>query len=100
MTNEGIKQAARRQKRIGVVSSAKGDKTIRVVVSQIVRHSQYGKYVRRQTKLAAHDAKNEAKVGDQVEVVACRRMSKTKNWRLLRIVRQGVATEPVMGGGQ
>lgn len=81
-------KVARLQKVIGVVSSAAGDKTIRVVVENLVKHPQYGKYLRRHSKLAAHDEKNVAKQGDTVEIVACRRISKSKAYRLLRVVRQ------------
>jgi small subunit ribosomal protein S17 len=70
-----------------VVTSAFGDKTIRVAVDNVVRHARYGKYIRRRTKVAVHDPDNQAKLGDVVEVVPCRRMSKTKSWRLARIVR-------------
>jgi small subunit ribosomal protein S17 len=80
---------ARHEKVIGMVSSAAGDKTIRVVMNEVVKHPTYGKYIRRRTKLAAHDEKNAAQKGDTVEIVACRRISKTKAFRLLRIVKRG-----------
>ena len=75
-----------RPKRIGVVTSASRDKTICVSVHFSVRHAKYGKYMRRSTALHAHDEKNEAKLGDTVEVTECRPLSKTKCWRLVRIV--------------
>ncbi|MEO1007132.1 MAG: 30S ribosomal protein S17 [Planctomycetota bacterium] len=74
--------------RVGEVTSAARDKTIKVVVSYVARHPKYGKYVRRRTVLHAHDEDNAARVGDRVEVVPCRPMSKTKSWRLSRVVRQ------------
>lgn len=77
----------KRAHRLGTVVSAKGDKTISVRFDDLVRHPKYGKYCKRSTTLHTHDEKNEAKVGDFVEVVACRRLSKTKFWRLGRIVR-------------
>lgn len=77
----------KRDRRMGTVISDKGEKTIRVRFDDTVRHPKYGKYIKRSTTLHTHDEKNEAKVGDVVEVVACRRMSKTKCWRLSRIVR-------------
>lgn len=83
----GLKTRRQRDTRYGVVVSDKGDKTIRVQHDYQVKHPKYGKYYRRSTTLHAHDEKNEAKVGDMVEVMACRRMSKTKCWRLLRVVR-------------
>ncbi len=76
-----------RRTRIGRVSSTGGDKTIHVIVENLVRHPRYGKYVRRRTKLAAHDAKNAAGLGDLVEIAPCRRMSKSKSWRLVRVVQ-------------
>ena len=79
----------RRDRRTGTVISDKGDKTIRVRFDFLVKHEKYGKFLRRSTTLATHDEKNEARKGDLVEVVACRRLSKTKCWRLLRILERG-----------
>ena len=76
-----------RDRRIGTVVSDKRDKTISVRFEYIVKHPMYGKYVRRSTTLQTHDEENRARSGDVVEVVACRRMSKTKCWRLERVVR-------------
>ncbi|MFQ5590722.1 MAG: 30S ribosomal protein S17 [Phycisphaerae bacterium] len=76
-----------RDRRTGTVVSGKREKTITVRFEYRVKHPKYGKYVRRSTTLQTHDEKNEAKVGDIVEVVACRRISKTKCWRLARVVR-------------
>jgi small subunit ribosomal protein S17 len=73
---------------IGRVVSDKMDKTITVVEERKVRHPLYGKYVRRSTKYKAHDEANEARVGDQVEILAVRPLSKTKCWRLVRVVRR------------
>lgn len=83
---------------MGTVVSDKGDKTIRVNYEYLVKHPKYGKYFRRSTNLAAHDEKNEARKGDLVEVVACRRLSATKCWRLTRIVKRGHAIEPALEG--
>lgn len=71
----------------GVVTSAKAAKTITVRVDRLVKHPMVEKYVRRDTVLYAHDEKREAKEGDQVEVAATRPLSKTKFWRLVRVVR-------------
>lgn len=88
-----VKQS-RRQKLTGVVTSASGDKTIRVVVESVVKHPIYNKYLRRHSKLAAHDEKNLAAKGDTVEITTCRRISKTKSFRLLRVVKKlGMAPE-------
>ena len=73
--------------RVGVVESDKRDKTIRVVMAYTLKHPKYGKYMRRRTKLHVHDETNEAKVGDTVEIMECRPYSKTKRWRLTRVVR-------------
>lgn len=78
-----------RDRRSGTVVSDKRDKTISVRFEYSVKHPMYGKYVRRSTTLQTHDEKNEAKMGDIVEVIACRPISKTKCWRLARIVRPG-----------
>lgn len=76
-----------RDRRVGTVVSDKGDKTITVRFDFTVKHPKYGKYYRRSTHLRTHDENNDAHVGDVVEVVACRRYSKTKSWRLTRVVR-------------
>ena len=97
MVNEKTQSgAASRRALMGTVSSVGGDKTIRVVVSNLVKHPVYGKYVGRRTKLAVHDPANDARLGDVVEITQCRRISKTKSWRLARIVRRGdeLAGEP------
>lgn len=75
-----------RARRSGVVVSDHGDKTIRVRHEFLVMHRKYGKYMRKFSMLAAHDENNEAKVGDTVEIVASRRYSKAKCWRLIRVV--------------
>jgi small subunit ribosomal protein S17 len=73
-----------RRIRIGEVVSRSGQKTASVVVNNLVKHARYGKYVRRRTKLAVHDEKQQARIGDVVEITPCRRMSRTKAHRLLR----------------
>jgi small subunit ribosomal protein S17 len=72
----------------GIVSSDKMKKTIIVDVERFARHPLYGKYVRRTTRLWAHDERNEAKVGDVVRVMETRPLSKNKRWRLVEIVRR------------
>lgn len=88
----GIATAAeprlKRRKRIGVVETSKRDKTIKVRIDRQVRHPKYGKYLGRRLVLHAHDEQNEAQVGDVVEISECRPISKTKSWRLLRIIRR------------
>lgn len=77
----------RRARRVGVVSSEQRDQTIAVTVSYNVKQPKYGKYLRRKTVLHVHDAGNSAKIGDTVEIQECRPISKSKHWRLLRVVR-------------
>ena len=71
---------------VGVVVSDRLDKSRTVAVIYQVRHPKYGKYLRRRTKYQVHDEKNVSKAGDKVEIVNCRPISKTKNWRLVRVV--------------
>ena len=78
-----------RATRVGVVTSAARQKTIKVTLSYLVRHAKYGKYLRRRTVLHVHDEQNEGRAGDVVEVMECRPLSKTKNCRLVRIVTRG-----------
>lgn len=73
---------------IGTVTSNKMKKTVVVQVDRKVRHPLYEKFISKRTKLYAHDENNEAKVGDVVEVTQTRKLSKLKNWRVLRIVQK------------
>jgi small subunit ribosomal protein S17 len=77
----------------GKVTKRSGDKTISVTIESLVKHSMYGKYIRHRTKVAVHDPQNVASVGDLVEIVPCRRLSKNKNWRLVRVVREATLTD-------
>ncbi len=70
----------------GKVVSTKMDKTIAVSVERMVKHPTYGKYIRRTTKLLAHDESNECKEGDTVSIKPCRPMSRRKSWVLVRVV--------------
>ncbi len=70
----------------GRVVSNKMDKTVTVLVERQVKHALYGKYIKRSTKLHAHDADNSCKEGDVVRVTEIAPMSKTKNWRVVEIV--------------
>ena len=74
----------------GVVVSNSGDKSIRVAVDFRIKHPRYGKYIKRRTKLGVHDEHNQAGVGDVVEIAQCRPHSKTKSWRLVRILEKTV----------
>ena len=70
----------------GRVVSNKMDKTVTVLVERQVQHALYGKYIRRSTKLHAHDADNACQMGDMDRVAECAPLSKTKNWRVVEIV--------------
>jgi small subunit ribosomal protein S17 len=71
----------------GRVTSNKMDKTITVVIERLVKHPVYGKYIRRTTKLHAHDENNECREGDLVAIKQCRPLSKTKSWMLAAVVK-------------
>ena len=70
----------------GRVVSNKMDKTVTVLVERLVKHKLYGKYIKRSTKLHAHDADNACKEGDVVRVTEIAPMSKTKNWRVVEVI--------------
>jgi small subunit ribosomal protein S17 len=72
----------------GRVISNKMDKTITVLVERRIKHAQYGKYITRRTKLHAHDAANECQEGDKVMIEECRPLSKTKAWRLVKVLEK------------
>jgi small subunit ribosomal protein S17 len=72
----------------GKVVSDKMDKTVAVSVERLVKHPVYGKYIRRTTKLLAHDENNECKEGDTVSIKPCRPMSRRKSWVLVRVVER------------
>jgi small subunit ribosomal protein S17 len=76
-----------RRRMIGVVTSAqRTPRTLRVEVTYQVQHPHYRKRIRRRQVLHVHDEAQEAREGDRVEVMECRKLSKTKNWRLIRVV--------------
>jgi small subunit ribosomal protein S17 len=78
-----------RQTLTGRVVSDKMDKTVTVLVERTVMHDLYQRYVWRSKKFHAHDENNEAKVGDQVEIVSTRPLSATKRWRVQQILKRG-----------
>ncbi|MCJ7796066.1 MAG: 30S ribosomal protein S17 [Thermoleophilia bacterium] len=79
---------SKQRERQGVVVSDKMDKTIVVEVTTVKPHPQYQKIVRRTTRLKAQDEQNEARAGDKVLVRECRPLSKSKSWRLIRILER------------
>lgn len=83
------KQGMKRQL-VGRVVSDKMEKTIVVQVERLVKHRLYKKYIRRRTKLTAHDENNKCKQGDTVMITESRPLSKTKKWRVSQIVEKAV----------
>ena len=77
------------QRRIsGRVVSDKMDKTVSVAVERLIKHPVYGKYIRRTTKVLAHDASNECKPGDRVTISECKPISKNKSWSVVDVVER------------
>lgn len=72
----------------GVVTSRSGDKSVKVVIDYKVKHPKYGKYIKRRTKLSVHDERNLSGIGDIIEIAECRPLSKTKSWRLVKIIQK------------
>jgi small subunit ribosomal protein S17 len=72
----------------GRVVSDKMDKTVSVAIERLIKHPVYGKYIRRTTKVMAHDANNECKPGDRVAISECRPISKNKSWSVVSVVER------------
>jgi small subunit ribosomal protein S17 len=85
MRERGIKRQV-----VGTVISNKSDKTVVVLVERLVKHRMYLKYVRRRAKFAAHDKDNACQIGDKVLITESRPLSKTKRWRVSKIVEKAV----------
>jgi small subunit ribosomal protein S17 len=75
---------------VGTVVSDKMDKTVTVLVERLVKHQLYHKYIRRRAKFTAHDSQNACQVGDTVVITESRPLSKTKKWRVAKIVEKAV----------
>jgi small subunit ribosomal protein S17 len=88
----------RRRVEIGVVTSDKMNKTRRVEIPRLVKHPRYGKYIKRRTICHVHDENNVSHTGDTVEIMETRPLSKTKSWRLLRVVTQSGLVPAVAAG--
>lgn len=86
-------QRSARKTVVGVVSSRSGDKSIKVVVPFKTPHPRYHKVVNRQTVLHVHDEKNETKIGDQVEIMETRPISRLKRWRVVAVLQKAVTAE-------
>jgi small subunit ribosomal protein S17 len=85
----GIRRVA-----VGVVTSDKMQKSRRVEIPRLVKHQRYGKYIRRRTICHVHDENNESHLGDTVEIMESRPLSKTKHWRLVRVVSKARVALP------
>lgn len=75
-----------RKTQVGVVVSDKMEKTVVVKVDRLVKHSVYSKYIKRSVKYKVHDELNSSKVGDKVQIIECRPLSKDKRWSLKQII--------------
>jgi small subunit ribosomal protein S17 len=89
----------RRKTEVGVVTSDKMNKTRRVEVTTLYPHPKYGKLLKRRTVCHAHDEQNATHVGDLVEIMETRPLSKLKRWRIVRVVRAG-AQQALAGEGE
>jgi len=85
-----MKKQGKKRQLIGTVVSDKMDKTIVILVETLVKHRLYQKYIKRHTKFKAHDENNTCRVGDKVIITESRPLSKTKKWRLFRVVQKAV----------
>ena len=87
--SKGDKAGSRSEKTLtGRVVSNKMQKTIAVEIERLVRHPEYGKFIRRTTKLLAHDENSESKEGDLVSITPCRPLSRRKSWRLVAVLER------------
>jgi small subunit ribosomal protein S17 len=80
-------------RKVGIVESDKRNKTRTVAINFSVKHSKYGKYLKKKTVLHVHDETNQSKAGDRVEIAECRPISKTKSWVLTRVLNSAATVE-------
>src|SRR5438128_3307160 len=90
------KEPGPRRVEVGVVASDKMNKTRRVELPRLVKHPRYGKYIRRRTVCHVHDEQNESRLGDTVEIMESRPLSRTKHWRLVRVVTKAPVAAPLV----
>jgi 30S ribosomal protein S17 len=88
MTAAQQAEAKTKPTRTGVVESDKRDKTRKVVTRYVDKHAKYGKYISKKTVYQVHDETNQSREGDLVEIEECRPISKTKSWRLVRVIER------------
>ena len=90
MTDEVVETKVKGKRTIiGHVVSDKANKTVSVKVERLIKHPVYGKYIRRTTKVLAHDESNECKSGDRVAISECRPLSKNKAWQVVNVIERG-----------
>ena len=89
---------SKRREQTGVVVSTGGEQTCTVAIDRLVKHPLYGKFIRRRTKLAAHDPSNQAALGDTVVLTPCRPVSKRKRWRLVGVVKRATLAQQTASG--
>lgn len=87
-TQETTQRTTYRKERVGVVISDKMDKSITVAVQRQIKHPIYGKFIKKTTKLMAHDEENDAREGDTVRIMETRPLSKKKRWRLAEVIER------------
>ena len=95
MSSPAPGQRNKRKTQIGFVTSRSGDKSVKVTIAYKSPHPLYHKIVNRQTVLHVHDEKNETKLGDKVEVMETRPLSRLKRWRIVSIVQKAITTDAI-----
>ena len=93
MTDTAQQTRGRARTLDGTVVSAKADKTVTVAVTRLVKHLRYGKYIRRTTNFHVHDPHASVQLGDTIQIVQCRPISKTKSWRVFKLINRPEAVE-------
>ena len=93
MTDTAQQKRGRARTLVGTVVSAKADKTVTVAVTRLIKHPRYGKYVRRTSQFHVHDPNGSVQLGDTVLIAQCRPISKTKSWRVFKLINRPEAVE-------
>jgi small subunit ribosomal protein S17 len=93
MSAEETNDTANDRRVVGKVVSNKMNKSVTVAIERLVRHEVYGKFIRRTTKILAHDEDNVCKEGDTVAISECRPLSKRKAWRVVEVLQKSTALE-------
>lgn len=93
--NTNLKARGKINERVGIVVANKAAKTISVEIARVIRHERYGKFLKTHRKFLAHDEKNEAQLGDRVLITETRPLSKSKRWKLVKVLEKA---EQEVGG--